>query len=606
MNFNIRFLDNISFTWKLMISYIVILLIPLSVSGVYVYIRSVQSVQDQTKAVYRDMLIQKKIDIEQKITEHEKIARYISINPILVSYFNATDMSDLNKIDISINYVTPFMEWVKNLNQDEYDVRFFTYNTNVFENQWIRYSTEVENESWFKKASGSKQSAPYWEPLHKSRIFGNSLLQQLADNNYKNEISLFIPLMSEYNDRNTSTLIEIYVNPAILFSSLDESILNKNGQIYVLNEKGDIIFPAGKSSSRLSEEAVKWSKHISTASNSGMINLDSITYFINLEPISRLNYRLLGVYPLPSVMKKAREAQIIYIICFSLVSIILFFISLFFTKKLMKKIKQLVKAVREVQRGNLDINVPIKGKDEIAELGQDFNLMINRIKQLIEQVYKTEILQKEAMLESLSNQINPHFIYNSLETIKMMAEVKREKGISDTITSLGSLIRYSLSKGDKMVPLTVELEQVESYCSLQNLMLNNRLCLHMHASEDVKRLRILKLILQPIVENAVRHGFDDYVDQLLIAVVLEKYEDYIKISIKDNGKGMDEERLVGVQNWIYGDSDTSNINLMGSGIGLRNVHRRIYLKYGYPFGIVISSIQGRGTEVIITLPVIRE
>lgn len=604
MDLRAKIFDNMSYTLKIMVSFIIILIIPIAISAGVIYQHSVQTLELESKKALQDMLLQKKQEIEGNLDEYEKLAYQIAVYPALTLYFYGTDFSDYDKIDYIYRYINPFSDWIKNFSSKNYDLRVFTSNRAVIENKWIHYLEAVKEEEWLQSALKSSISSPYWESFHGEREF-----QGQTDENSnvvsKTETSLFIPMMNNYNSMD-NTVLELYIKTDVLLKSLEDMVKSQKGAVFVLDSNNQVVYQGPDSKLNLPGLIKENPKIISSAASIERMNIGKDAYFIYQQSVSRLNCRIIGLSPVPEVMKEANKAKDIFVAIFVIIVMVLVFLSFLFSKRLVRQIKILLSAMNRVQNGDMNASVVVSGKDEIALLSHNFNVMITKINNLIRDIYKSEILHKDALLKALENQINPHFMYNTLETIKMMAEIKRERDISDALTSLGSLVRYNISKDRDLVPIGLELEHVCDYFRLQNLMLNDKLQMDTFMEEGVLRLRTLKLVLQPIIENAILHGFDSQAGNMKITIRSTMDGETVKLIIMDNGKGIEPERLEGIIRWINGDSEVPGIELNGNGIGLRNVHKRIQIKFGNDFGLDIDSSVGQWTKITVKIPAIYE
>ncbi len=274
-------------------------------------------------------------------------------------------------------------------------------------------------------------------------------------------------------------------------------------------------------------------------------------------------------------------------------------ISLIFTFALTKPLRSLVRMMKIVQTGNLDVAFPVRRRDEIGLVGSAFNRMIVRVKSLIEDVYLAGQRKKEAELEALQNQINPHFIYNTLESIRMTAVINDDAEVSDMTQLLGKLLRYGMGTGTETVPIARELEHLDMYLQLLNYRYGNRFKLEIR-NVTSRELRVMKLLFQPIVENAVYHGMDESKPTMIITLSHETIGTDHLFTIKDDGLGMTEDSLTRLRRRLNEPKPEKQEG--GRGIGLRNVHERLKLLFGEGYGISIASKQGEGTEVTVRMP----
>ncbi|MDR1771124.1 MAG: sensor histidine kinase [Hungatella sp.] len=262
-----------------------------------------------------------------------------------------------------------------------------------------------------------------------------------------------------------------------------------------------------------------------------------------------------------------------------------------------RPIKRLSMAMGQVQKGDFTVRVPGKRKDEIGELTESFNYMLEEINTLIRQVYQEKIAQKNAEVQALQAQINPHFLYNTLDSINWMLIDRGEYDISDIILSLAGLMRYSIEDENAFVPLEKEIGYVLCYLKIQKNRLEERLEYSVEAEESLAAEQVPKLILQPIVENAITHGIEPRKGNGNIRIIIKDFGDEMLISVEDNGIGMTPEQLNHLTDKVPVIEKEGH-----TGIGVRNVDRRIRLHYGESYGISIKSTYGKGTIVSLRLP----
>lgn len=263
-----------------------------------------------------------------------------------------------------------------------------------------------------------------------------------------------------------------------------------------------------------------------------------------------------------------------------------------------QRINKIVTTIRQVEKGNLAARVPeSQDEDELAQIALNINTMLDELNNYIEQFYLLTMKQQQAELKALQAQINPHFLFNTLEAIRMVAVLEGSKTSSKMIVHLAKLFRYSLESKD-IVPFYTEIEYVKQYLTLMQFKHPDKLKIQFHIPDELEHTPVQKLILQPIIENYFVHGFKkDRADNELIIYAVNRGEK-IDICIEDNGKGMSEEELANIVHHINceeGDEMKS--------IGLRNIHQRLKVKYGEQYGLSLESTKNTGTKVTLSIPV---
>lgn len=276
-------------------------------------------------------------------------------------------------------------------------------------------------------------------------------------------------------------------------------------------------------------------------------------------------------------------------------------ISIMFTYSFIRhysaRIQTIDQSIQEVQNGNLSIRIPIsKQKDELTTIASSFNSMLDELNEYVDRVYVLGLKQQQAELKALQSQINPHFLFNTLETIRMTAVIDGSKTSSKMIYHLSRLLRYSLQSKES-VPLYMEIENIQQYLQLVQLQHPNKLEVQIDISKEAEVNAIQRLVLQPIIENYIVHGLQKDRNDNKLAIEAKRQGESIKITISDNGKGIEKERLETILQHLE-DEENDQID----SIGMKNVHQRLKLKYGEAYGIEIESRENVGTTITLIIP----
>lgn len=320
--------------------------------------------------------------------------------------------------------------------------------------------------------------------------------------------------------------------------------------------------------------------------------------------IKELGVTLICVQDISKDVKQVYRLRTAFIVCMILLLIALGFLINRIVLGVLRRFYEIIKSIRKIQKGNLDVVIADCGNDEIGELGFQINEMMERIRQLMDENIKRELLAKDSEIRALQNQINAHFIYNVLESIKMMAEIEEKYEISDSITSLGRLLRYSMKWVSGNVTVQEEVEYIKNYLSLINLRFDYKIILSLNIPDEIMIQEIPKMSLQPIVENAIYHGIEQLAEDTTIYIKGSVVEDDCIIEITDAGKGMNQEQVRELYRKISGEVETNGVS--GNGIGLKNVQDRIHMNFGEKYGIEIASRLGCYTKVIVRIPMLHK
>ena len=289
--------------------------------------------------------------------------------------------------------------------------------------------------------------------------------------------------------------------------------------------------------------------------------------------------------------------MIIAVVAFVFIGVLIVFLSLYISKSISSPVKELNRITNQVAKGDLSVRSNLSVGAEIGELSESMNLMIDKINELLEQVTNEQIRLRKAEFELLQSQINPHFLYNTLDTIVWLAEAGEKEEVVGMVENLSDFFRISLSKGNDVISIRDEIQHVRSYLEIQQVRYRDILTFDIDVQENMMDMRIPKISVQPLVENALYHGIKNKRGVGKIEIKGEKKYDRIIISVKDNGIGMTKEDLERVRNgMVFGKSEDNSV------FGLYNVNERIRLKFGEKSGVSIDSEYNVGTvaEIVLT------
>lgn len=299
-----------------------------------------------------------------------------------------------------------------------------------------------------------------------------------------------------------------------------------------------------------------------------------------------------------------RKATIIAFLGVILISTV---ISIILAWSVSRPINRLTKLMKQVEKGNFNVDLPISGNDEVGVLAKSFNSMVHEINSLIKQNFQIKLQQKEAELYALQSQINPHFMYNTLETVGMAVEEGEDEVVVEMVTRLGRMLRFSINNKEKMVTIDQEVQHIKDYLTIQKFRFEDRIEFSIQEDIDSKKYYTPKFILQPIVENAIKHGLDEEQDFKIdifitrVGNVSTKNEEVI-FRVIDNGPGIPEKTISDLKSYLESDPMARR----DSQFGLINVHGRLIMMFGKGYGLQINSQMKKGTEVIISIPLVMQ
>lgn len=457
-------------------------------------------------------------------------------------------------------------------------------------NKDLRMNTGLTQQSWFRSAVDNPKhvtvSVPHVQNLYKGQ--------------YKWVVSISKGITIVRNDVTVPAVLLMDVNFKNIEDLCRRVSLGKKGYVYIIDESaGNIVYHPQQQliynglKYENVEQAIKFTYGSYIDTSNGEKRL------ITVKTVENIGWKIIGVSYLDEVVatKKELGGYIIWLLVFVIVVVLL--ISVFMSARISRPIKRLKKSMEKVEKGDFDTIIHVKGADEVEQLSRRFNLMVSRIRQLMDQIILEQEAKRKYEMEVLHAQINPHFLYNTLNSaVRMVGTGKKEDAVT-TITSLSKLFRISLSKGKNIIPVRDELEHIRNYLVIQKMRFKSKFEYTIEADEEVLQYQTLKLVLQPIVENAIHHGIECMADEGMIRISAVKERDCLLFTVKDNGVGMSAETLEQLQRGTVNSPK-------GSGVGVRNVRDRIQLYFGEEYGLQIESQLEEGTTVMIRMPLVAE
>lgn len=327
------------------------------------------------------------------------------------------------------------------------------------------------------------------------------------------------------------------------------------------------------------------------------VNMDGVQYMGAAVHSEFNDWQLISLVPEKELYANLRASELQNLLFTLLLSMLGLLLMALISRQIILPLRNLSAMMKQVAKGDFDVQVQVAREDEVGNLTRSFNSMTIKINTLIETVYKEQISKGELELQMLQAQINPHFLYNTLESISMMAIINDDDITSDMAQNLGTILRYSISKHDQEVTVGDELNTLSKYIALQDARFSSQYQISIEVPEEFYEISTIKMILQPIVENAIYHGMAQIRHKGQISIFATRIEpDTLQFEVWDNGIGMSEEDVQKVNDYI------NDRNTAFKSIGLRNVNKRIKLRYGNAYGVHITSVLGEGTSVYVTIP----
>ena len=454
-------------------------------------------------------------------------------------------------------------------------------------NYQVKTDIDIKNKEWFRNT------------LDQDRLFyiTNPSLQEIYKYNYDWTYALSGNVQIPGKSYSDSLVVRIDKDFTQISKICSNTSLQERGYIFLIDNDDNLLYHPDQSvimTGQASEPAIDDYKNIN---NSGFFRNSYNETIVTKADMNYVNWSFVGVSYEDETAGVTREI-IQYIFLILLISIVVIIIlSIFIARQISRPVQQLESSMRQVTAGDLETRISIHSSErEVRALADSFNHMVSRIQKLIREKQKEQELKRKSDLDALQAQINPHFLYNTLDSIVWMAECNQNDEVIQMVDALAMLFRISTSGGKNMISLEDELNHAKNYMLIQKSRYTNQFDFEITVEDELKELIVPKIILQPLIENSIYHGVRYLVDPGIIKVTAEIVDDLLYIYIFDNGNGMTKEELKNIWN---------KKPKKHRGVGIKNVKDRIQLMMGKEYGLSYESEIEEGTTAIITLPVVR-
>ncbi|MBB6021027.1 two-component system sensor histidine kinase YesM [Paenibacillus sp. JGP012] len=584
----IRITNDLKLKHKLLISYVLVVMIPVLIIGLAVtsYFRQ----QALDNAIGQTIINVDKIKSQTAtmLRVPTDISNMLMFNTDLKEIVNRRYKSVVELTSAYLAY-KDFQEY-RRLYREVAGIRFYSTNPTLINNlEFIPVNERTKESYWYKEALKTTSIGWFYIPGNEDNpVHRLSLVRKVPFAEYKTEGVLMIVINQE---------------------ELNGLLRQEQFETLITDDQGYVV--AAKNTELVGKTLDELDFGVDLQSQpKGTIEADfqgepSNIVIDELGPGSSFNkLKVISVFATKNIVKDANQISqigMIFITLVLVIALLLVYIISFLTSN---RLLRLSKHLNKLALGDLNVTSRIDGNDEIGQLSRQFNYMVKSINELMTQVVETteqnnrlEIAQKEIKLKMMASQINPHFLFNALESIRMKAHIKGEAEIANIVRLLGKLMRKSLEIGSGKTTFRAELEMVRSYLEIQKFRYGDRLAFEIHLDPMVEKMYIPPLIIQPIVENAIVHGLENKEGQVQVHIHICMKDGMVRVKVKDDGAGITPERLAEVIQFVSGPEEEER-----SRIGMRNVHQRLTLTYGDNSGLQINSVYGEGTEVSFTLP----
>lgn len=482
------------------------------------------------------------------------------------------------------------VNYLKTMEGNESDIQLELYVAEgyrmLLNENYIRPIGEVEDAKWYQNKQNQKI---YFAP----GVY-------LEDNRREQYIALIRNLVEDDDYTKINSVLRMNINVEKLENILQNAVSTKKGVTYLINKQNIVVAASNWENFNelgLLDDIPQMFQYNFKVKEQEMTKTDlhGREVYITSDKIRNTDWEMVTIIP-----KQDMLSDFNWLLCIVLIMLAIFVLLVlvgenFILSWVIRRISFLNESIKKIDKGDTAIYLGGEADDEIGKLYNSYNDMVKRIQQLMDEKYQIGMLLKSTELKALQAQINPHFLYNTLDMVNWLAYGGRNEEIHETVIALSKYYRLVLNRGQDTLLLAEELQHVMYYVKIQNIRFSGKITYQENVEEEIKNIKVPKIILQPLVENAILHGIREKPNKTgTIRVTGFLSGEDIVIKVTDNGVGMDEEKLAHIMN-------QENYNTQG-GYGVRNVHARLQLMFGPKYGLEYTCIEGTGTCVTIRLP----
>lgn len=581
-----RFFRFRSFQTNIAIAFVVLILMTISIMSVTSYYLSREAVKTNAQASTAELVKQVNKNIKAYINGMQSMSDLVAQNRNIQQYLDTTRFESLTEENNATEAVTNVLESMVVSRTDIASVNIFGSNGQFISgrsNLELNPYVDLKSMNWYRDAIQADGD----------NVISSSHVQPIFKDRYPWVVSLSRALRTMDGSKTLGVFL-VDLNFSVMSDMLKDIKLGQRGYVFIVDNNGTIVFHPQQQLiySNLKTEYID---KVLKTNNDTFISKEGSDSRMYTVVNSDFGWKIVGVTYVNELVANSDDMRLSFFILGLICIVIAILVSFFISQRVSKPIRQLEGYMKEVEKGNFDMHVPVPSTIEIGRLARAFNLMVGKIKELMTQTVQDQEQKRKSEINALQAQINPHFLYNTLDSIIWMAESHKSSEVVLMTSALAKLFRASISKGEELVSVQTEMDHITNYLMIQKMRYKNKLDYTIDISDSVLDYKTIKVILQPIVENAIYHGIKKKRGPGWITITSGETDTDVLIHVEDNGIGMDGDTLRSIL--LPG----ARLHEKG-GVGVLNVHERLRLYFGHQYGLSYRSEVGTGTTVTIRLP----
>jgi two-component system, sensor histidine kinase YesM len=567
----IKIIRNLSIGQKILIAILGIVFSMLLVTGIIFYTTFSQRTDTLVESQSREINKQIVLNYESYINSVIETANYVQYASLNLDVNSAvSELQDIYLINSEIK-------------RDVVSIFLFDSHGLQILGDPVRESRRegVNRESWFTSA------------LAENSIFHFSAdnSQSVSADNDEQVISVSRSVKYTDTGENKNGVILIELNFRTITDLAEKTNLGPNGHILILNDDDSLIYSSGTYDQIRSKESVQIA--VQNYFGGFPAEIDSKVMHMNITPLSQTRWRIVTVNDVDEVAQAKRRMLLVLVLVFLASGLVAAAAAVAISRRISSPLKLLRESMANIEKGDFYTKVSVSGQREVVHLAASFNSMIDTIRSLMEKIVEEQRDKRKTELRALQNQINPHFLYNTLDSIVWLAENNRTDDVITTVIALAKFFRISISRGETFIPVTDELSHIRNYLTIQQIRYQEKFTYTFEIDEGIYEYKVMKLILQPIVENAIYHGIGDEQEKITIRGYREN--NLLIFEVENTGYGVTDERISEMYKILDGTHEVNSV-------GIRNVYQRLKLYYGSEGNVKITSILDEMTNIKLVIP----
>ncbi|MBE1442519.1 sensor histidine kinase [Paenibacillus sp. OAS669] len=587
---------------KMFISYSVVSLFIVGITCGIFYYKNTSDIKDQTFSLSKIISKQFSEMIDLYIQNIEELSLAISIDPsiqgILFDFYKATDPVEKEVVGYKLNPILFNFSYPK-----AYVQRISIYS---LDNHLYQYSKRVEPSP--RNQLTPEQLSALTVSLSKKPFVSLPSYEINTDEQHAEKGISFIRKITKIPTQTIIGFAQIDINVNafnMVLANTNANEMQHTMNVLMVNDEGRIIYENGSDAPESAQDMFEPGV-LSRNDTEGELNWRHTEYLYTVVKSGYTGWNTVILIPKDVLLQKQKRIQDIVLLVGVLTMLLIAAVSYLLSHQILRPLNNLMRNMSRVELGDFSHRMDYSGRNEIGKLSRMYNHMLESISRLIHEVYESKLAEKHAQLSALHAQINPHFLYNTLNIMKSISRLRGIEEVAEISESLAGLFQYSMKNMQHPVRLQEEIEHIYNYFNIQQHRFGSRVQLCCDIPPELLEARILKLTVQPLIENAFNHGLRRTKSGGCITLRAAEAQGMLTITVHDNGEGISAKTLAQLQKAFQMSNALNFYENAGHGIGLLNIRQRIQLYYGKEYGLTVASKPGEGTSVSLVLPFVTE